>query len=348
MANKWYRSLWFLVLFNLALFILLAEIALRIKGDYKSYGERTNGMFIDYFKPPYKGPLCAWTADSTVIQIAKEFTYEVTTNSLGIRDVEHTIIKPAGAKRLLVLGDSFTEGVGVPFDSTWHQRMAWYLQTDGINQQWEIVVGAVSGCDPFYSYEMLRRQFFAYQPDVVIQVYNHTDINDYALRGGLERFINDSVTQWRPVNQVLHTAFKWSHLMRFLVKEVLQYNDYYQSAGEYDRLQMEAIPKYKELFAKIDSLSQAVGAEALFIFQPMGYELQQGYYEPHADSLMEYMEVNGLHYVRLMDILPSEMKYNMKGYFWPIDGHMNDRGYNAWGEAMYKYFKASGTLNNNN
>ena len=42
-----------------------------------------------------------------------EFEYEFSTNSQGLRYQEISLVKPAGERRILVLGDSFTEGWGI-------------------------------------------------------------------------------------------------------------------------------------------------------------------------------------------------------------------------------------------
>jgi hypothetical protein len=49
-----------------------------------------------------------------------EYRYELRTNSLGFKDArvrDIALQKPAG-RRVLLIGDSFTEGIGVPFEST--------------------------------------------------------------------------------------------------------------------------------------------------------------------------------------------------------------------------------------
>jgi hypothetical protein len=47
-----------------------------------------------------------------------EFEYEFSTNDMGLRYPRISLEKPAGEVRILLLGDSFTEGVGVEADDT--------------------------------------------------------------------------------------------------------------------------------------------------------------------------------------------------------------------------------------
>lgn len=343
--RKWLGSWWFLVLFNIALFVLLSEITLRVTGNYKNYGERNYGQYIDYFKHPYPGPLCAWTPNMTRLQETVEFNYELKTNSLGIRDTEHEVKKPKGTRRAIVLGDSFTEGMGADFDATWPQRLAWYLAHDTTQANWEVIVGGVSGSDPFYAYEMLRRKLIRYEPDLVLVVYNFTEVTDYTARGGLERFVNDSTTQLRPPkSKLLNTAYKWSHLVRMIVKDGLGWNDYYQSPSEERQLQLESIAKIADVYEKMDSLSKANGAEALFIFQPLNYECHRDYFEPITDSIIKAIDKRGLDYVSLLTLLPDSMKQDYLDYYWPIDGHMNSKGYDAWGKGVYVYLHEKAIL----
>jgi lysophospholipase L1-like esterase len=336
---------WFLVLFNFALFVLLAEITLRVTGKYKNYGERNYGLFIDYFKHPYPSPLCAWTPNMERSQETAEFSYLLKTNSLGIRDTEHNIKKPTGMKRAIILGDSFTEGMGTEFDSTWPQRLAWYLTQDTTLSPWEIIVGGVSGSDPFYAYEMLRRNLMDYEPDLVLVAYNFTEVTDFTARGGMERFVNESTTQLRaPKSRVLNFAYKWSHLVRMIVKDGLGWNDYYQSPEEQQQLQSESISAITKVYVSMDSLVRTKGAKALFVFQPLNYECHRDYFEPITDSIIKAVDTEGLEYMSLLASLPDSMKEDYLNYYWPIDGHMNGKGYDAWGRSVYAFLKGKTIL----
>ncbi|MBP6516987.1 MAG: hypothetical protein KA242_08040, partial [Chitinophagales bacterium] len=60
-----------------------------------------------------------------------EFTYARKCNSQGFSDIEWPVKKRKAEKRILVLGDSFTEGVGAPFDSNYVSILrAMYAATD--------------------------------------------------------------------------------------------------------------------------------------------------------------------------------------------------------------------------
>jgi lysophospholipase L1-like esterase len=56
---------------------------------------------------------------------------DVATNSLGLRDREFEPAPPPGRTRLLMLGDSFTFGWGVPVDKTYAKRLERLLQRGG-------------------------------------------------------------------------------------------------------------------------------------------------------------------------------------------------------------------------
>ena len=59
--------------------------------------------------------------------------FQEISNSLGLRDGERRAISPVGDRpRILLIGDSFTEGVGVPWEETFAGRLQTALKAKGV------------------------------------------------------------------------------------------------------------------------------------------------------------------------------------------------------------------------
>jgi hypothetical protein len=121
-----------------------------------------------------------------------------------------------GRKRILALGDSFTEGDGAPFDSSYVALMRGYA-----GDSYEIMNAGTCGCDPFNNFMNLRDRLLIFQPDVIIQSISSSDMNcDILVRGGLERGITDYSPWWEPLYEVNYTsriffrAFGYNELLR--------------------------------------------------------------------------------------------------------------------------------------
>ena len=102
-------------------------------------------------------------------------------NALGYRDLERVQPKPAGVRRLVCLGDSFTWGVGVLFDDAWPQRVERTLsRTRG--ERWEAVNLAEPGMNAVEQVSRLDSEGFGYGPDVVVLgwVLNDSEDDDAA------------------------------------------------------------------------------------------------------------------------------------------------------------------------
>jgi hypothetical protein len=91
-------------------------------------------------------------------------------NRRGYRDLERTLAKPEGVRRVLCLGDSFTWGVGVLFDDAWPQRLERTLSREQ-GERWEAVNLAEPGLNTVQEVQKLNAEGFAYAPDVVVIGY---------------------------------------------------------------------------------------------------------------------------------------------------------------------------------
>jgi hypothetical protein len=107
-----------------------------------------------------------------------EFEVSYTINALGLRDREVPLRKPAGTKRILMLGDSFTEGDGVEQEQTFSSRIQVLLDQDGLGGRWQVLNAGVGSYSPLLEYLYLKNGGLALQPDLVILNFDLSDVYD--------------------------------------------------------------------------------------------------------------------------------------------------------------------------
>jgi lysophospholipase L1-like esterase len=110
---------------------------------------------------------------------------ELTTNSLGLRDREIAPRKPPGVFRVLMLGDSFTEGGGLTLEQTVAKQVEAMLGAAPCRQRVEVINGGVSSYSPILEYLFLQRVGLALDPDLVVLNFDMTDVHDDVVRTGL-------------------------------------------------------------------------------------------------------------------------------------------------------------------
>lgn len=111
----------------------------------------------------------------------RPFTYR--TNSLGLRDDrELTIPKPRGVVRVLMLGDSYTEGYYA--EDTVSARLEARLTNLFPDVKHEVINGGCSSYSPLLEYLRLKHQLVQLEPDLVVVNVDPSDIFDDAERYG--------------------------------------------------------------------------------------------------------------------------------------------------------------------
>jgi hypothetical protein len=111
-------------------------------------------------------------------QKTTEFDTAYSINSFGLRELELPRDKPAGVKRILMLGDSFTEGIGVDSEETFSSRLQHLLNDDGLAERWEVINAGVGSYSPMLEYLYLKKGGLALQPDLVVLDFDLSDVND--------------------------------------------------------------------------------------------------------------------------------------------------------------------------
>ncbi|RME84142.1 MAG: hypothetical protein D6775_06325 [Caldilineae bacterium] len=109
-----------------------------------------------------------------------EYDVEVRINSQGLRDVERSgYEKPAGTYRILLIGDSFVEGIRVPLEQTFAKQLeaelkrAWtdeHAGPEGVKRP-EVVNAGVGGWGTDQELLWYRAEGRKYDPDLVILAF---------------------------------------------------------------------------------------------------------------------------------------------------------------------------------
>jgi hypothetical protein len=98
-------------------------------------------------------------------------------NSLGYRDLERTVAKPEGTRRVVSLGDSFAWGASVEFEDAYPQRLERAL-TRRRREPWQVVNLARPGMNTVDEEGQLRTEGLAYGPDVCLLGFVLNDSED--------------------------------------------------------------------------------------------------------------------------------------------------------------------------
>lgn len=159
--------------------LFLAEFIIARKIPQLAYSNAYNSSLSCLTKSPF----VAFSLDKNATCKLKNFygDYDTVahTNSLGYRSQEFSEIKKKDINRILVLGDSFTFGLGVSDDLTYPYLLEKSLLQKGLKNSEVINAGYVGGFSPDGYYVYLKQYGMKLSPDIIILgffIYN--DIAD--------------------------------------------------------------------------------------------------------------------------------------------------------------------------
>src|SRR5262249_4103819 len=103
-------------------------------------------------------------------------------NALGLKDREYPAAKPPGVFRVLMLGDSYTEGFGLRVEDTMPKQAEAMLAGRSCRAPLEILTAGVPSYSPILEYLYLEERGLALAPDLVVLNFDMTDVHDDLVR----------------------------------------------------------------------------------------------------------------------------------------------------------------------
>ncbi len=156
---------------SLIITIVLIELASRITNPFSK-------KYPSYRKFYQYDSLLGWSHTKNIVDrfIQEDFNIELSYNSQGNRGPEITESKNDSLLRILILGDSFSEGWGVEFNEYFGEIMRRDLGKYNINA--EVLTLAHAGYCTDQEYLQYLQQGRAWRPDIVLLMYYLYDFYD--------------------------------------------------------------------------------------------------------------------------------------------------------------------------
>ena len=191
-------------------FVGLCEVGIRFSGIYATLSEKSGNGFMSLFDVTHTGTLHKHQPLHDIHISNTEFSYVHRIDSLGFRNGGDTADRPY---EVLALGDSFTEGLGAPQDSTWPARL-------GALWDRRVYNAGIMGSDPVYGLRLLEQEQLPFMPEQVIVAVNFSDVTDVVIRGGTERFRPDGTVRYR-AEPAFMPLYRYSHFFRAVLHLLL-------------------------------------------------------------------------------------------------------------------------------
>jgi len=346
--SSWRSSNYRITFWSIFVGVILIELTLRfVTQNHLSYSERNGSLwYIDPFNNKlasiyrYKlhndAGLMLHNPNSCRTNNKSEFEFEHCYNDVGIRDNTYAKTDLDSNLVILTIGDSFTEGVGAPQDSTWPSLLA-----SNINNEYygiTVINCGQDGSDLVYEWYKLKTKLINfYNPDIVILALNNSDIQDLIFRGGTERFVNKKRTKYR-LGPWWSYIYSFSHVTRLIIHDFFNIEWHYLTQSQYKNEANLSKGLIKETIEKVFmNLADENRFKFMVVFTPMYYEvkdenflLQDVYNDINvSDSLFTKISL-------MATFLKIKSDDNLSSYYWPIDLHCRSIGYKVWAEQIHQ------------
>jgi len=318
---------------------MIVEGVLMLFKKNETFVERIDGRYHSFYEAKGESRYHTYPPNQTHWITKQEYNYKRLANSLGFSDMEWPMKKRKNEKRILALGDSFTEGDGAPYDSSYVSLLR---KQFAANPDVYIMNGGTCGSDPFINFVNYKDRLSAYHPDIIIQTLSSGDMTvDLMVRGGMERFLPGGKVQfrkapwWEPIyalsyiSRLYFTARGYNPLLLHKEDEIAQKTGL-------DSLVIG-------LFNEYAGLAKKNNCKLLLVIHPCLYEITKRQYQYDFSSIITKLRT--IDNLEILDLIPfytsyiNDKKSLPESYYWPYDGHHNSKGYKMMADGVYTALK---------
>jgi lysophospholipase L1-like esterase len=284
-----------------------------------------------------------------------EFSVEYKINREGLRDeTEHPLPKPNGRARVLLLGDSFTFGVGGSYDKIWPVLLEKRLAEKGIPM--DVVKAGAAAFDTQTELIYLTRLFPRYEPDLVVVGFLPNDLHTNAPLVGADFSTiqvapneNNITIQARgEKNTALHSV---ALLKRLLMRDDLLYSKLYRMTARAEFFRKPKSPLLtrqmgvtQELFLALIRYCRERNVDLLVLSIPQQVQVLLAANDDRFDGmdihfvdeeLGRFAAAQGIRWAPALPLLTEDYRQHREELYYRFDGHLTDRGNERVGAFIF-------------
>lgn len=287
-----------------------------------------------------------------------DFDSHIKINSEGLRDYEHQKNKDTDTFRVLVLGDSFTFGVGVNLEESYPKVLETMLNNNtsaGGPKKYEVINAGIEGYGTEQEYRYLEELWDRYEPNLVLVGLYSNDISD--VMKGIPTTGNrfKLIRKFYFISYLRVLQISLSTMFKDIRTGFLQiYQDHYTPELE------NALQKTKEYLIKMRDFSYSHGAKTFIIIIPSCFEMDRlewetkGFERFYSDEFFNsnmtrfseiFTEFGEMKEIPTLSLLPIFRNSNkIRPLYFNHDFHWNKEGHRLAAESIYNFLEEKGLI----
>jgi hypothetical protein len=327
--------------------LFVGEVYLRyISKQYQSYQERSGSFFysspyiraevVDFFMNLIKPNATLFeklanTPYDSLKNTGSEFGYTHYYNQLGLRG---SLPNNCKGEIIIGLGDSFTEGLGTPEDSTWIALTVAIMNQKTANKRFCSLNGGLIGKDPVSELVVLKEILKFYHPSYVILAVNNTDIEDVMMKGGKERYDSNGNFRSRSIPW-FDFFYSFSYIARHIAHNIFHYNYFLMTE---ERLQIEQKIARKKIYSLITEdyrrLAENHKFKLVVVLHPLLWELNNNDFTLEQYTNLRNENISVVNLFENFKQHQTKDNIDLSTLYWKVDGHHTPKGYALFAECI--------------
>jgi hypothetical protein len=310
---------WLLLILAIFISIFFCEVVVRVRYSYKA---------------PWYEQLIAQQGEVEIRPYRR--------NKWGLRDRDFEDDKPSTCRRILMLGDSFTFGMGVMDENAVFPKLLEKMLNQKIDipgvENIEVLNGGIPGSLTHQWVDLLKKTEGYFQPDVVLVVFF---LRDGTLVKSIDNFFNPirkNIVE-RNRESILYRYLYIYRLIKDYIDRMLVANLYTQKINRAylgDKKQTVEWERAKSNICKIEQYQYKKTAATGLVVFPILVELNEEYpFRAVCNTIMEFALKNN---IPAHSLLPAFMGLNGKDlWISPYDQHPNEKAHLIAAQSMLPF-----------